>query len=217
MTGGPGRLCRGPPDPEGRGREAEPGGRGRARFSSRSSGRTLDNPTLPGYTVNTARDKPEANAPRWSSGLGRRPLTAETRGSNPLRGTNQEESSPGRGALFASVARPDGLAVIARSPARLGACGGSRENECAGAMSNQPLRRLCVLSEEPKESAWSRWKRFATRAASFQARVLLTLMYWIILTPFALATKACGDPLHLASRRGGRWSALADQEPGRQF
>lgn len=37
--------------------------------------------------------------PRWSSGLGRRPLTAKNRGSNPLRGTTQKAA---RAAFFVS-------------------------------------------------------------------------------------------------------------------
>lgn len=73
------------------------------------------------------------------------------------------------------------------------------------------------MPEEPRENAWARWKTFATRAATFQARVLLTLMYWLIVTPFALMTIVCGDPLHLAPTRGGHWTPLAAQEPRRQF
>lgn len=64
-------------------------------------------------------------------------------------------------------------------------------------------------------SHWERWKELAARAATFQARVLLTVFYWVVITPFALAVQALADPLGL--RDGGRWQRTPDSEPRRQY
>jgi hypothetical protein len=42
---------------------------------------------------------------------------------------------------------------------------------------------------------WERWKRFGKRIADVQARMLLTLFYYVLLAPFALALRRWGDPL----------------------
>lgn len=59
----------------------------RGEYSAGSSnGRTADS----GSVCEGSIPSPAASyMPRWSSGLGRRPLTAEIRGSNPLRGTQE--------------------------------------------------------------------------------------------------------------------------------
>ena len=43
--------------------------------------------------------------------------------------------------------------------------------------------------------AWEGWKRFARRLGDFQARVLLTLFYFVVAAPFALGVRALSDPL----------------------
>lgn len=98
----------------------------------------------------------------------------------------------------------------------MGPIRGDSGNGWAVEASKHPHRRLSHLPEQPTENAWARWKRFATRAATFQARVLLTAMYWLVVAPFALMTQACGDPLHLSPARGGHWTPLAAQDPRRQ-
>ncbi len=42
---------------------------------------------------------------------------------------------------------------------------------------------------------WKAWKPIAQRIGDFQARVILTLMYFLILGPIALLTKLFRDPL----------------------
>lgn len=65
------------------------------------------------------------------------------------------------------------------------------------------------------KSGWERWKDLAARAATFQARVLLTVFYWIVITPFALVAQLFGDPLGL--RAGGCWQRPPDSDPRRQY
>ncbi len=54
--------------------------------------------------------------------------------------------------------------------------------------------------------AWTWWKRVARKIGDFQARVLLTLCYFIVVAPFALAARWGSDPLAIkpGSPRGWR-------------
>jgi hypothetical protein len=54
--------------------------------------------------------------------------------------------------------------------------------------------------------AWERWKVFAKKFAAFQARLILTLFYVLLVPPFALIVKIFKDPLHMhESRRESFW------------
>jgi hypothetical protein len=50
---------------------------------------------------------------------------------------------------------------------------------------------------------WEGWKRVGRKIGDFQARVLLTLFYFVILAPFAVIVRFKADPLGL--KRGGGW------------
>ena len=57
-------------------------------------------------------------------------------------------------------------------------------------------------NEEPDQSSsslslWERWKAFSKKLGSFQSRSLLSLFYFVIASPFALAVKIFSDPLRL--------------------
>ena len=56
-------------------------------------------------------------------------------------------------------------------------------------------------------AAWGAWKRVARRIGDFQARVLLTLFYYVILGPFALVLRWRSDPLALQPGTSGGWRA----------
>jgi hypothetical protein len=47
------------------------------------------------------------------------------------------------------------------------------------------------------------WKSLAHKIANFQARVLLTLFYFVGVAPFALRVKVFSDPLQL--KRSAGW------------
>jgi hypothetical protein len=49
---------------------------------------------------------------------------------------------------------------------------------------------------------WARWKAFGHMVATFQARVLLFVFYYVILGPFALAMRGFSDPLGLRPDAG---------------
>lgn len=47
---------------------------------------------------------------------------------------------------------------------------------------------------------WEKWKSFAVKIAEFISGVILTLFYFIIVTPHALILKQLSDPLAIKSK-----------------
>jgi hypothetical protein len=45
--------------------------------------------------------------------------------------------------------------------------------------------------------AWQAWKELAKKIGNFQARVLLTIFYGILVLPFGLAIRLFSDPLRI--------------------
>lgn len=43
-----------------------------------------------------------------------------------------------------------------------------------------------------RKNLWQRWKRLAHRAAEIQAIVILTIVYWVVVTPIGLLQKMGG-------------------------
>ena len=54
---------------------------------------------------------------------------------------------------------------------------------------------------------WNGWKRFGKKVGDFQARVLLTIFYFVILAPFGLGMRAA-DPLGLRKAGEPAWRKL---------
>ena len=48
--------------------------------------------------------------------------------------------------------------------------------------------------------------QFSERFGSMLSRVLLTVLYYLVLGPFALAYQCVADPLHLRRRKNGNWT-----------
>jgi hypothetical protein len=67
------------------------------------------------------------------------------------------------------------------------------------------------------------WKVAAHKIGDFQARLLLNIFYFLVLTPFALGVKMFSDPLRIRRQNLARWlprekETLASiQGPRRQF
>lgn len=57
---------------------------------------------------------------------------------------------------------------------------------------------------------WARWKVVARGIGNFQARVILTLFYFVVVPPFALLLRLRRDPLRLRPQAGGFWVPRAD-------
>ncbi len=45
--------------------------------------------------------------------------------------------------------------------------------------------------------AWEGWKKIAHKIGNFQARVLLTVFYGVLVLPFGLAARFFSDPLRI--------------------
>lgn len=45
--------------------------------------------------------------------------------------------------------------------------------------------------------AWQGWKKIAHKIGNFQARVLLTVFYGVLVLPFGLAARLFSDPLRI--------------------
>lgn len=43
---------------------------------------------------------------------------------------------------------------------------------------------------------WQRWLVLARKIGTFQSRILLTLFYFVFVTPFGLLVRVLSDPLH---------------------
>jgi len=50
------------------------------------------------------------------------------------------------------------------------------------------------------KNVWAAWTRLMHIIANFQARVLLTLIYSILVLPFGLAIRLFADPLRIKTR-----------------
>jgi len=47
---------------------------------------------------------------------------------------------------------------------------------------------------------WAAWKRIARSIADFQARVVLTVIYAVLVLPFGLMIRCFSDPLNIKKR-----------------
>ncbi len=47
---------------------------------------------------------------------------------------------------------------------------------------------------------WSHWLVLARKIGQFQSRIILTLFYFIFVTPFGLGVRLFADPLHVKRR-----------------
>ncbi|MGB7293026.1 MAG: hypothetical protein WBD99_12710 [Thermodesulfobacteriota bacterium] len=59
---------------------------------------------------------------------------------------------------------------------------------------------------------WVWWKRVARIIGDFNARVILTLFYFIFLAPFALAIRFLTDPLAIKSKSAPSWGSKPEAE-----
>jgi len=52
---------------------------------------------------------------------------------------------------------------------------------------------------------WEGWRSVARKIGNFQARVLLTVLYYVAVAPFALLLNWSGDPLSLNPKTPKGW------------
>jgi hypothetical protein len=56
---------------------------------------------------------------------------------------------------------------------------------------------------------WERWKRFAKKIGDFQARLILIILYFVVVAPFALIVRFAADPLSIKRQQQG-WRSRAE-------
>jgi hypothetical protein len=61
------------------------------------------------------------------------------------------------------------------------------------------------------KSAWAGWKSFAHRLGNFQARLILTILYFVLIAPFCLLVRFFSDPLSLKKNTARGWVERADK------
>jgi len=52
---------------------------------------------------------------------------------------------------------------------------------------------------------WNWWKPIAEKIGNFQARIILSVFYFIFVTPIALGVKLFSDPLRMKKSNQGSW------------
>jgi hypothetical protein len=55
------------------------------------------------------------------------------------------------------------------------------------------------------KKVWSGWKNIAYKIGNFQARVILSIFYFIIVSPFAVGVKLFSNPLRLKIKTNSYW------------
>jgi len=58
--------------------------------------------------------------------------------------------------------------------------------------------------------AWDMWKSIARALGNFQARVLLTIFYTLLVFPFGIVARLFCDPLQI-KRRPTQWQEYPDE------
>jgi hypothetical protein len=66
------------------------------------------------------------------------------------------------------------------------------------------------------KALWERWKRTAHAIGTFQAHAMLSLLYVVLLPPFALIARLGADPLRLRPSTAPSWVTRPRVVPGLQ-
>jgi hypothetical protein len=64
---------------------------------------------------------------------------------------------------------------------------------------------------ENLERLWANWKRVARKIGTFQARILLTILYALVVLPFGITVRLLADPLRI-KKRPTAWQERPDSE-----
>ena len=60
--------------------------------------------------------------------------------------------------------------------------------------------------------AWEGWKKIARKIGDFNARVILTIFYFILLMPFALLVRLFTDPLEIKKKAHKGWHPREEKD-----
>ncbi len=71
-----------------------------------------------------------------------------------------------------------------------------------------------VKPQSAPRRLWEWWKRVARKIGDFNARVILTIFYCILLMPFALMVRLLTDPLRIKPKTEKRWLQREAEKDG---
>ncbi|MGE5060725.1 MAG: hypothetical protein ACM3N3_15900 [Betaproteobacteria bacterium] len=63
-----------------------------------------------------------------------------------------------------------------------------------------------------RKRLWERWNRIAKAIGDFQARLILSVFYFIIVGPFALILRWAADPLSLKKGAAQAWRVKTESK-----
>jgi hypothetical protein len=69
---------------------------------------------------------------------------------------------------------------------------------------------MTTSTREKVRILWAVWVRLARAVGQFQARLLLTLLYFVALLPFGICVRLFGDPLRIR-KRPTKWGKSTPQ------
>ena len=63
------------------------------------------------------------------------------------------------------------------------------------------------------KALWRGWQVVARKIGYVQSQIVLTLVYFVVIAPFALAVRLCSDPLQLRGASSWHWLPQTRQAP----
>jgi len=79
-------------------------------------------------------------------------------------------------------------------------------------MSTIQRKKNEVVEQHFLRRIWEGWKKIARKIGDFNARVILTIFYLLLLMPFAILVKAFTDPLEIKKNAKKGWQ-LREENP----
>jgi len=55
------------------------------------------------------------------------------------------------------------------------------------------------------DKLWNRWKKISAKILDKEAGLILSILYFVLVAPFALILKTFADPLNLKSKSNSFW------------
>ena len=80
------------------------------------------------------------------------------------------------------------------------------------AFNNEVENQEVEKKQSMSRRLWEWWKRVARKIGDFNARVILTLFYFLLLMPFALLLKLFTDPLEIKKNAHKGWHIKKEKE-----
>jgi hypothetical protein len=125
---------------------------------------------------------------------------------------------PGLLDLALALACAAGACVLVARMGRLPGLGSGVAVSLALGAATEPLRARADRGRIPahgRPAEGGAWKRFSRRMGNFQGRMMLGLLYFVLVAPFALVARLRSDPLSAGRAEGGSlWRERSPDDGG---